>query len=1083
MRRYILTLITCFSVISLVVGQSSHVLTGNIKGQGNEALQGASIFVENKDNRNLRGASTDAQGQYSVEVPIENDLTIIVACIGYISQRIPYTGQVEINVTLQVDDKSIEEVVVTGAGDQQRNAMGISYRNQVSATESIDMKALETMPFASIESGLQGRLANVDIISSADPGARSSIRIRGTSSLNGNSEPLIVVDGVPYPTEISTDFNFSTANDEDFGALINISPMDIESIEVLKDAAATAIWGSRGANGVLLFTTKKGRQGKTRFAFSSKVDVKREAETIPMLDGGQYVAMIQDAIWNSVNDLGYQQAFPYLSLLYNTQEINYDPSWVYFKEYNQNTNWLDQVTQVGHFVDNSLSISGGGDKATYRVSLGYLNDVGTTKGTALNRYNTLVSVNYKFSNKFNINADMSYSLSNRDNFWTGKVKSPRGMAMTKMPNMSPYFIDEYGNYTGEYFTPRLNFQGSFIGDDDKSTYNPVAMVNESVNKTAGEQARVIFRAQYQVLPELQYTGTVGFDTRSTKNTKYLPQSVTGVIWTDPFFNRSTDALTDNLYISTENKFIYNKTFQENHSIVGAALVQTRESRNFSYASETSGNASSSLSDPTSGGAVAKMGSGNSMGRDIGVISSLHYGFKNKYLINGTYRWEASTAVSAQHRWKGFPALGVAYHLGDEEFIKKLGIADMIKFRYSWGKTGNSPRGNYTYLGVFEPITPGYVDMAAIRPVSMQLDNLKWETVTQTDFGVDLAFFKSRLMITGELYNRVTTDLLQKDVKLPSSTGFATMSFYNSGKMENKGWELIMNIEAIRSKDFGLSFSHLNISRNRNTVLELPDNMEFERYDFDNENYAHKIVEGNPLGSFYGYRYLGVYQNVEDTYARDLNGEIIRDLAGEAVYARNGDRRVFAGDAKYQDIDGNGVINQYDIVYLGNAMPLFTAGGGIDVHYKGFRLSTFFHGRFGQKVVNKVRMSTESMRGTGNQSTAVLGRWRNEGDASMIPRALYGEGYNYLGSDRFVEDASFLRLKMVSLRYSLPKPLIERFGLTRFDVFATLQDVYTWTKYSGQDPEVSLSSDVYMLSQDNANTPRPRRFALGINVNF
>ena len=331
MRRYILTLITCFSVISLVVGQSSRVLTGNIKGQGNAALQGASIFVENKDNRNLRGASTDAQGQYSVEVPVENDLTIVVACIGYISQRIPYTGQVEINVTLQVDDKSIEEVVVTGAGDQQRNAMGISYRNQVSATESIDMKALETMPFASIESGLQGRLANVDIISSADPGARSSIRIRGTSSLNGNSEPLIVVDGVPYPTEISTDFNFSTANDEDFGALINISPMDIESIEVLKDAAATAIWGSRGANGVLLFTTKKGRQGKTRFAFSSKVDVKREAETIPMLDGGQYVAMIQDAIWNSVNDLGYQQAFPYLSLLYNTQEINYDPSWVYFK--------------------------------------------------------------------------------------------------------------------------------------------------------------------------------------------------------------------------------------------------------------------------------------------------------------------------------------------------------------------------------------------------------------------------------------------------------------------------------------------------------------------------------------------------------------------------------------------------------------------------------------------------------------------------------------------------------------------------------------------------------------------------------
>src|SRR5690606_28674743 len=340
-----------------------------------------------------------------------------------------------------------------------------------------------------------------------------------------------------------------------------------------------------------------------------------------------------------------------------------------------------------------------------------------------------------------------------------------------------------------------------------------------------------------------------------------------------------------------------------------------------------------------------------------------------------------------------------------------------------------------------------------------------------------------LTITGEIYNRVTTDLLQKDVKLPSSTRFTEMSFYNSGKMENKGWELIVNVDAVRSKDFGLTFSHLNISRNRNTVLELPDNMEFERYDFDNENYAHKIVEGNPLGSFYGYRYQGVYQNLEETYARDLNGEVIRDLDGEAVFTRNGDRRVFAGDAKYQDIDGNGVINQYDIVYLGNAMPLFTAGGGVDIHYKRLRLSTFFHRRLGQKVVNKVLVGTESMRGISHQSTAVVGRWRTAGDASMIRSSLYGEVYSSLGSDRFVEDASFVPLKMVSLRYSLPKSLIERFGVTRFDVFATLQDVYTWTKYSGQDPEVSLSSDVYMLSQDNANTPRPRRFALGVNVNF
>ncbi|MFD1768631.1 SusC/RagA family TonB-linked outer membrane protein [Sphingobacterium suaedae] len=1079
MRLYLLTLMTYLGIVFSAFGQQSNALIGVVKGENNQALHGASVFVENKDNRNLKGASTDNLGQYTIEVPAEQNLTIVIACIGYETTRIPYNGQSTIHITLVRDDTSIEEVVVTREGATTKNSMGITYRNQISATEKFEMKELETMPFASIESGLQGRLANVDIISSADPGARSSIRIRGTSSLNGNSDPLIVVDGVPYPTSISDDFNFSTANDEDFGALVNISPNDIESIEVLKDAAATAIWGSKGANGVLLFTTKKGRKGKTQFSFSSKVDVKREAETIPMLDGGQYVAMVQDAIWNSVNDLGYIGALPYLNLLYNTNEIKYDPSWVYFDEYNQNTDWLDQVTQVGHFEDNSLSISGGGDKATYRLSLGFLNDVGTTKGTKLNRYNSLLSVNYKFSNKFSINADMSYSVSNRNNYWTGNdIPSPRGMAMQKMPNMSPYVIGEYGQYTDEYFTPRINFQGSFA----TQMYNPVALVNESVNKTSGEQARVIFRAMYQVLPSLQYTGTVGFDTRSTKNRKFLPQSATGVIWTDPYFNRGSDMLSDELYLNTENKFIFNKKLGERHNLIATGLLQTNEARSFSYASETSGNASSSLSDPTAGAAVVRMGSGNSMTRNIGAISSLHYTFMEKYILSGTYRWEANSSLSAQHRWKGFPSIGAAWHFGDEKIIKKLGFVDLAKLRFSWGRTGNAPSGAFTYLGVFQPVTPGYIDMTAIGPVSIQLDNLKWETVEQTDFGVDFSLFKNRLQITGELYNRVTTDLLQKDIELPSSTGFTKMKFYNSGKLANKGWELILNVEAVRDEDLNLSFN-FNFSKNRNEVLELPDNLQFERYNFGNGNYAHRIVEGNPVGSFYGYRYLGVYQNTDETYARDLNGNVIYDLEGEAVVMNNGNRKVYPGDAKYQDIDGNGVIDQYDIVYLGNAMPLFTAGGGFNIRYKAFTLNTFLHGRFGQKVVNRVRISTENMFGSANQSTAVLGRWRNEGDDTDIPRALYGEGYNYLGSDRFVEDASFVRLKMISLKYALPKTFIERLGITRFDVFATIQDVFTWTDYSGQDPEVSLGSNIYMLSEDKANTPRPRRYALGITVNF
>lgn len=1080
MKLHIIILLSFLCISSAAFAQKSKVLSGIVRGEKNAPLVGASVFVENKDNRNLKGASTDNQGQYNIELPVEDKLTIVIACIGYKSIRIPYSGQQTISITLQEDHQSIEEVSIVSEAAKTRNDMGISYKNQVTATERFEMKQLESMTVTSIESGLQGRLANVDIITSADPGARSSIRIRGTTSLNANSEPLIVVDGVPYPTTIADDFNFSTANDEDFGALINISPNDIESIEVLKDAAATAIWGSRGANGVLLFTTKKGRRGKTQFSFSSKLNLRKEAETIPMLDGGQYVSMVQDALWNTVNDLGFKNATSYLNMLYNTNEIKYDPDWNYFNEYNQNTNWLDKVTQLGHVEDNSLAISGGGDKAIYRVSLGYLNDVGTTKGMKSQRYSALISVNYKFSNKFNINADMNYSRASRNSNWTGSgVAAPRGMAMRKMPNMSPFVIDEDGNYTDQYFTPRINFQGSFA---DNKMYNPVAMVNESVNETSEEQGRVNFRGTYEIQPWLRYIGTVGFLTKLNKNNKFLPQSVTGVIWTDPFFNRGSDLISDGLTLNTENRFIFNKTYNQIHNIIGTQIFQTNESRSFSYSSETSGNASESLSDPTVGSAVVAMGSGNSLSRSAGTITSLYYGLKDKYILNAIYRWEANTNISKQHRWKGFPAFGVAWQLGEEDFMKQFSFLDMAKLRFSWGQSGNSPSGSFAYLGVFQPIVPGYMDMTAIRPTRIQLDNLKWETVTQTDIGVELSFFKDRLHVMGEIYNRLTSDLLQNDITLPSSTGFGSMRFFNSGKMVNKGWELIFRGDLIRAKDFKLS-ANLNFSRNQNEILELPENLQFENYNFGNGNYASKVVEGNPLGSFYGYKYLGVYQNEQETFARDMENNIIHDLDGQPVHVQNGNRKVYAGDAKYQDMDGNGIINQYDIVYLGNAMPLFTTGGGIDIRYKAFTLNTFLHGRFGQKVVNQTRIETENMYGNSNQSTAVLRRWRHEGDQTDIPRALYGQGYNYLGSDRFVEDASFVRLKQVSLRYSLPQSFIQRIGVTKFDVFGTIQDLYTWTNYSGQDPEVSLSSNIYMLSRDNANTPRPRTFAFGILANF
>lgn len=1059
----------------------NNVLSGKITDRSGEELIGASVYIENDQKRTLTGVTADVNGNYSLAIPKGENLTIVCSFVGYQSQRVLYLNQTNLNFVLEDESLTLGGVDIV-AERIERNQLGISTFEQVTSTQKFDLEKIETMPITSIEAGLQGRLANVDIVSGADPGSRSSIRIRGTASLNANAEPLIVIDGVPYPTTISDDFNFSTANDEDFGALVNISPNDIASIEVLKDAAATAIWGSRGANGVLVFTTKKGTAGKTRFAFSSKFDMKKEARTIPMLDGAQYVSLVQDAIWNSINDVGYISGLNYSNLLFKTNEINFDPEWIYFDEYNQNVNWVDEITQTGYYSDNSFSMSGGGDKAVYRVSLGYLNDVGTTIGTDFNRFSSLINVNYRFSDNLRINADLSYSKSEKNGNWSmSNLRTARGVAMTKMPNMSPFVMDDEGNRSGEYFTPLSNFQGGFYGDAKHMMYNPVAMVHESKNQSVGENARAVFRAEYNVIEGLQYMGTLGFDIRSNKNKKFLPQSVTGVLWTDPYFNQSADLLSDELYLNTENKLIYNKRVAENHKFLITGIVQTEEGQKYSYASHTSGNASPSISDPTSGAAVNKMESGNSKTRMIGLIGNVHYSLVDRYMISAGYRWEANSSLGAESRWAAFPTIGVAWHFAEESFLRDKSWIEYGKLRLSWGQAGNPPSGAFPYIGTFAPITPGYIDMDAISPATIQLDNLKWETVTQSNVGIDLYLF-DRLNVNVDVYEKVTTDLLQKDVVLPSSTGFGKVKFFNSGKMSNKGWEVILNYDFIKRKDLALS-ANFNISKNVNEVIELPENLQFEKYEFGNGNYAHRIIEGNPLGSFYGYRYLGVYQNIEETYAVGPDGEILTDIEGEKVFQLNGNQKVYPGDAKYQDVNNDGVIDQYDIVYLGNAMPLLTGGGGVNIRYKNWTLSSFFHSRYGQKVVNNTRINTENMIGTANQSTAVLNRWRHEGDDTDIPRALYGRGYNYLGSDRFVEDGSFIRLKTLSLKYSVPRPLLQKYGISTLDVWATGYDLYTWTKYSGQDPEVSLSSNVFMLSVDNASTPRPRRFAVGLTMNF
>ncbi|MDR0811557.1 MAG: TonB-dependent receptor, partial [Paludibacter sp.] len=834
--------------------------------------------------------------------------------------------------------------------------------------------------------------------------------------------------------------------------------------------------------------------------FSSKFTAKQEPRTIPMLNGNQYVALMQEAIWNAANYEGFQNT-TLLAGLYGTKSISYDPDWAYFNEYNQNTDWLSEIRKTALSWDNNFSMSGGGDRATYRFSLGYLNEGGTTIGTGLNRLNTTLTINYKFSNKLTFGADFGYSQSDKKGDYAGNLRSE---AFRKMPNKSPYYIDKQtGERTDTYFslnegilnrtsTTRLSgIDDEFDGKKNKN-YNPVAMAHESYSNSTQRDAKITFRLDYAFTSDLMYKGWVSINMRTNKNRKYLPQEATGVVLPDDFSNRSTDGYSDQMALQTENKLIYRKSWEDRHQFTATAVWRTAQTEKSSYTAQTAGNVSSSLSDPIIGSKVVGMGSGESEVRNVSGVGLLNYMFLDRYIIQGSVTAEGNSAMGEGRRFGYFPTVGASYNMHYEPFLRDMEWLEELKLRAAVGQSGRAPSGSSIYLGAFESYN-AYMDMAAIRPLRMQLNDLRWETSTEYNAGADIAFFKNRLRFTFDWYNKYTKDLLQSDVSIPSTTGYpendkgnVIIEYLNSGEMVNKGWEFRTDVVAFENKEWRVA-AYVNVSRNVNEITKMPQNMTDTVFNFKNGEYQTLVTEGRPVGAFYGLRYKGVYQNKDATYARDEGDNIMRDMNGQPIVTQilggSGAYTVFPGDAMYEDINHDGVIDKYDMVYLGTSIPVLTGGAGFSIKYKQLTLNTFFHGRFGMKVINAVRMQNEAMYSGDNQSTATLRRWRNEGDDTDIPRALFDRGYNYVGSDRFVEDASYVRLKSVSLTYAVPRKTCQMIGFNSINVFVTGYDLFTFTNYTGQDPEISPPSKANKLAKDDANTPVSMRFSCGFNLGF
>lgn len=1046
-------------------------------------IPGAYVTVADANNRYLTGSVTDVDGNYAFRIPGNQDgLKIVASFIGLKSQTVPYTGQERIEFTLESDEQLIQTVVVEA--QQVDRVTGLTDRQKTTATQRVDMDALvANSPVGTIEEALQGQLGGVDIVAGGgDPGARSSIRIRGTSTLSGSADPLIVIDGIPYNTDVSDDFDFASADAEDFGQLVNIAPTDIESIEVLKDAAATAIWGTQGGNGVLMITTKKGTSGETRFNFSSKWSTRFEPEPMPMLNGTQYVSLMQDAIWNTAKAQGVNNSVDYLELLYATPEINYMPSWQYFDEYNQDVDWLDYMVRQSLTSDNNFAMTGGGERANYRFSMGYLNDQGTTIGNDLKRLTSSLNVNYNFSDKLRVTAEFALSKTEKNS----NVANVRGEATRKMPNKSPYWIDdETGEMSDVYFSRQSSdeFQGAFSGSkySNYSNFNPIAMAKEGYALTDIMETRTNFRMRYLFNDKLSYEGYVAFRLTSTENRSFIPKVATGVVATSAYNNRSENNLSDAIAIQTENKLLYRNNWNNAHNLVATAIFRTSQSQGSKHYGVVSGTASGGLNDPSTSGVVVGKGSGVSESRSTSSLFSAHYTLHDRYMVNITGNLEGRSNMGKNERFGFFPAIGLAWQVQEEGFMYDVKWIDQLKIRAGYGTSGSAPSGTAPYLGSYTAVGD-YMDMSGIAPTTIQLNNLKWERSREINIGTDIFMLNNRLNFTFDWYNKFTDDLLQKNVSIPGSTGSSVLAFINSGSIRNSGVEARIDYKIYQTKKWQVSVN-ANVSRNVNEIVELPSNLTQESYTFNNGNYAQRLEEGVPVGSFFGYQYEGVYQNLEETYARDAQGNVMNDMDDLPIVMKNGEVRTFAGDAKYKDINHDGVINEYDIVYVGNSMPNIIFGGGFGVTYKAISLRAFFQGRLGQKVINKAQMNAEAMYGRDNQSTATLRRWRNEGDDTDIPRALYNYGYNYLGSDRFVNDASFVRLKTLTMNYNMPKSLVNKLGLKNMSVFVTGYDLITWTKYKGQDPEVKMPSATNALVYDESGTPISKRFAIGINLQF
>lgn len=1090
-------LICCLVIASAVNAQGITSISGTVSDAFGPVM-GAAVVELDGSNRNISATVTDMNGNFTLRIKNPKN-KLKISFVGLKTQILPINKRVY-KVTMQDNVVALKDVTVTAKKMMETSGLAIPEREVSFAAQSIDAKEFEGLGVTSIDEALQGRISGLDIVAnSGNLGSGTSMRLRGASTISTvcSTEPLIVVNGDVWNVD-QTDFDVNTANDEKFAQLLNINPEDIQKISVLKDAAATAIWGSQGANGVIEITTKRGHRGKPRLTYSCRLTATYQPQGIDLLTGDQYTMLLKEAYFNpQQNDAAAN--IPEISYLGPTGGFS---EWQMF---NNNTDWVKEVKQVGLRQNHYISVTGGDDKAVFRISGGYDRETGSIIEQQLDRFSTRLALDYYVSDRIKIISD--FSLTYTDN--QRNSDDLLNIAYKKMPNLAIYEEDANGVSTGRYYE-MLQSDNNNVLKDQRGLVNPLASAEYAVNRYKTYSITPKLELQYDLLGvddtkhRLTYNGRVVMDVWNAYTDTYYPRELSTLEWNADVSKAST-ASNKSLAFTTTHTLTFVPHFDnEDHSFMAMGRFQLVSGTSSDQSTNVSG-LPNGIEAPSAGNINPGMSSSFGQWRSLYYTFSSHYAYKSKYMVDVSLRMDGTTKFGPSKRWGVFPAVSGRWNIIDEPWMEGTRKwLSMLSIRPGWGLVGNQPTADYLYVNQYSTDNV-YLGSTAMRPNNLKLTTLSWESKYTWNVGFDLGFFNNKITMDINLYTQTTKDMLMGNVRIPSISGFTSLPYMNVGDMNNKGWEFnIIGNKFVEKGKFSMDLN-VTFANNRNVITKMdPTVLETLNNDWEptNAKLLQRVQIDNPFGAIYGFRYKGVYSYNYDNYEKALaegktapivynaNGEIIRDQNGDPLqmkfnYGEGSEYDFKGGDAIYEDVNHDGNINQLDIVYLGNSLPKLTGGFGFKFNYGRWSLNAQFNYRIDYDVVNMARLNMESMTSNNNQSQAVNYRWRKEGDVTSIPRALIGNqgvaNYNTMISDRFVEDGTFLRLNYLQLSYSFPQNMVKKIGLNELRFYASANNLFCLTKYSGVDPELGYGG--YGVTTDDAQTPRAKSYTFGITVGF